>query len=95
MFAASRPDESISGDAVRKEGEEEERKKKLSGEWFPVEEKKTFCWRKNRNLLCNFFFFRFELFKIFSSSELKRVKRFSKLWCVKHDNSDNRRKKKA
>lgn len=36
MFAASRPDESITGGVGRKGKREEEKKTELSGEWFPV-----------------------------------------------------------
>lgn len=63
MSAASRPDESISGDAGKKKKKEGEKKKKkmkkkeLIGKWFPAEQT-PFGGEtagKARNLLCNLF----------------------------------------
>lgn len=66
MSAASRPDESISGDAGKKKKKEEEgeekkkkmKKKELIGKWCPAEQTHLFGGEaagKPRNLLCNLF----------------------------------------
>lgn len=59
MFAASRPDESISGDAGRKKKKGVEKKKKTERRVVSGRIKTAFggeAAKKPRNLLCNFFF---------------------------------------
>lgn len=68
MFAASRPDESISGDVGRKKKEEEEKKTELSGGWFSGRIKTPFGGdaRKSGKICCvisSFFFFRCWVFQ--------------------------------